>query len=231
MPLIASCLAFLAIRPQELVARNQPAREIWVFRSVLDHHARIATVSLAPGFWLSYDATNCGLYKFWKGDIKFDGAVYTTVHGPQPTSLGGAIEEGSTEDDVWKVSVGGQAQKVKPRYRGHFFDLKDKNVVHFRYDFKVGSQNYQVYETPTALWRGGQMVGVRRQFSVGNYVGDKFTGAGLKGVSFGITLGKANGIFGDFKASGGTYSVVDGKNEFRFEGDLATVDALSLIHI
>lgn len=231
MPLLATSIAILTLSSPnakghaDIVAKNQPARDVWVFRSVLDVHARIATIAIAPGYWLSYDATNCGLYKFWNGDVKFDGAVYTTVHGPQPTSNGAALEEGSTEDDVWKVFVGGAKQAVKPRYRGHSFDLKDRSVVHFQYDFTVAGKTLRVNETPTLLWNDGKVVGLRRQFTVGNYKKGAFEAIPMGSVGFGITLGKSNGIFKDFKATGGKYSVESGKNEFKFEGNLSTVDA------
>lgn len=231
MPLFAPCIALLAFtstnatRHADIVAKNQPARDVWVFRSVLDHHARIATMALAPGYWLSYDCTNCGLYKFWNGDVKFDGAVYTTVHGPQPTSSGSAIEEGSPTGKVWKVFVNGEQKDAKSQFRGHLFDLKDKSVVHFQYDFTINGKKIRVNETPSMLWQDGKPVGLRRQFSVGEFKNGAFVGTPLGSIGFGVTLGKANGIFKDFKVTGGKYSVENGQNEFRFDGNLSTVDA------
>ncbi|MBS1728304.1 MAG: DUF1080 domain-containing protein [Armatimonadetes bacterium] len=232
MPLLVPCVALLLASSAnakvhaDLVAKNEPSRDVWVFRCVLDHFPRMATLALGPGYWLSYDASNCGLYKFWKGEVKFDGAVYTTVHGPQPTTDGPAIEQGSTTDEAWTVFVDGKAQSVKPRYRGHRFDLKDRNIVHFQYDFKVGGKTVRVNETPTLLWSDGKPVGLRRQFSVGDYTADGFKGATMGSLSFEVALGNANGTFKHFLPSGGTYSVENGKNEFKFSGNLATVDAL-----
>ena len=227
MPLLASCIAFLLLpgHSKDIVAKNQPSRDVWVFRSVLDKHARIATLAIAPNYWLSYDATNCGLYKFWNGGVKFDGAVYTTVHGPQPTSEGGALEEGSTEDNVWKVIVNGQTKEIKAKYRGYQFDLKDRSIVHFQYDLPFSGKTIRVNETPFLLWDGGKAVGLRRQFSVGTFSKGAFEGTTLPGVSLGLTLGKANGIFKNFQASGGKYAMANGKNELTFDGNVATVDA------
>ena len=226
MTLFASCFALLALNsPKEIVAKNQPARDVWVFRSVLDKHARIATMALAPGYWLSYDATNCGLYKFWNGNVKFDGAVYTTVHGPQPTSEGGALEEGSTEDNVWKVSAFGKNQNVKPKFRGYAFDLKDRSIVHFQYDFKIDGNIVRVNETPTVLWENGKVIGLRRQFNFGTFNSGVLTFEVGAMVKFGVTLGKVNGIFKNFKAKNGTFSIVNGKNEFDFSAGESTVDA------
>ena len=209
MPLLASCLAYLLLpsngltNVRDIVAKNQPARDVWVFRSVLDKHARIATMAIAPGYWLSYDATNCGLYKFWNGDLKFDGAVYTTVHGPQPTSEGGALEEGSTNDKVWTIKVNGEPVTVKPRYRGHYIDVLDRSLVHFQYDFAVKSKVLRVNETPQLLWESGKPVGLRRQFSVGNYVNGQFQGQALDGATIQVALGKTNGLLKNFKSMGG----------------------------
>lgn len=231
MPLLTPCIALLAFsnlnakRHADVVAKNQPARDVWVFRSVLDLHARIATLAIAPGYWLSYDGSNCGLYKFWKGDVKFDGAVYTTVHGPQPTSNGAAIEEGSTDEDVWTVFVDGQPQKVKPQFRGHLIDLKDRSVVHFQYEFKVNGKLVRVNETPQVLWDGANLVGLRRKFEVGEYTKDGFVPTPLGNLSFAVVLGKANGIFKNFKADGGTYSVEGGKNLLKISNGTTTVDA------
>ena len=231
MPLLASCVALFLLPPhspisvRDVTAKNQPARDVWVFRSVLDKHARIATMAIAPGYWLSYDATNCGLYKFWNGDVKFNGAVYTTVHGPQPTSDGEALEEGSTEDNVWKAYISGVAQATKPKYRGYSFDLKDRTVVHFQYDFTVEGKTFRINETPTMLWENGKAVGLRRQFSVDTVNLGAFEGATFGNVAFGITLGKANGLFKNFKTSVGKYSVANGKNEFLLDGNISTVDA------
>ncbi len=231
MPLLASCLAYLLLpsngltNVRDIVAKNQPARDVWVFRSVLDKNARIATMAIAPGYWLSYDATNCGLYKFWNGDLKFDGAVYTTVHGPQPTSEGGALEEGSTGNKVWSVKVNGEPLAVKPRYRGHYIDVLDRSLVHFQYDFSVKGKVLRVNETPQLLWESGKPVGLRRQFSVGNYVNGQFQGQAFDGATIQVVLGKTNGLLKNFKSMGGKLSVSKGQNEFEISENLSTVDA------
>ena len=227
MPLLASCFAFfiLPANLKDVVAKNQPARDVWVFRSVLDKHARIATMAIAPSYWLSYDATNCGLYKFWNGDVKFNGAVYTTVHGPQPTSDGAALEEGTSDGSIWWASVNGQQMPLKPQFRGYSFDLKDRTIVHFQYDLKVSGKTVRVNETPTILWRDGKAVGLRREFSVGESKNGAFIPRNMGTMSLFVTLGKANGIFKDFKTSGAKYSVSNGKNELEITTNDGFVDA------
>ncbi|MFN7120139.1 MAG: cytochrome C, partial [Saprospiraceae bacterium] len=58
----------------------------WVFRSVLDSIPRMLTVALNDNLWAAYSAQTGALYKTWKGTVNFDGAVYTTAHGPQPST-------------------------------------------------------------------------------------------------------------------------------------------------
>jgi cytochrome c len=162
MPVLASLIA-LALSSgriqSDVTPQNVPPRDVWAFRSVLDNRARIATVALAKDFWIAYDATNCGLYKFWKGDVNFEGAVYTTVHGPQPTSKGGEILGGKVDASVWKVD----GKEVKPRYRGH--RLLKGSRIEFVYELPLASgQVATVTEEPQLLWRGEKPVGLTRTF-------------------------------------------------------------------
>jgi cytochrome c len=97
------------------------AHDPWVFRSVLDAKARMLTVALHDNLWAAYSAQDASLYKVWKGGVNFDGAVYTTVHGPQPSSLGDAYFE-NKYDQPWQVEVNGQLQKPTVHYKGHRFE-------------------------------------------------------------------------------------------------------------
>jgi len=119
-------------------------RDVWVFRSVLDKRARMATAALSKDLWVSYDATNCGLYKAWNGDVKFDGSVYTTEHGPQPTTRGTDIWLGPADRKVWHLTVGGK--EIQPRFRG--YSLKGDKVT-FLFEFELGNKKSAfVRETP-----------------------------------------------------------------------------------
>lgn len=93
----------------------------WVFRCVLDQKPRMVTIALSDEMWVAYDATNCGLVKAWKGGVHFDGPVYTTVHGPQPTSVGPSYTEGF-EGDVWEANVAGQEVPVLVTWVGYLFN-------------------------------------------------------------------------------------------------------------
>lgn len=96
------------------------ARDPWVFRSVLDQRARMVTLALHKEMWIAYDAQDCSLYKCWKGGVQLDGAVYTTVHGAQPTSRGPAYTRGA-DGPVWSAEVDGKPVELRAQWRGYFF--------------------------------------------------------------------------------------------------------------
>ncbi len=106
-------LAALAL----LAGETHRPRDPWVFRCVLDQHPRMVTLALSDEMWVAYDATHCGLYKAWKGGVHFDGPVYTTVHGPQPTTQGTSYVDG-VDGDVWSVN----GQLAKARWKGYRFN-------------------------------------------------------------------------------------------------------------
>ncbi len=90
----------------------------WVFRCVLDKKPRMVVLALDESLWAAYDATTCSLYKAWRGDVKLDGAVYTTEHGPQPTVRGDAVLAG-VESDNWRVSRREQPVDAKAVWKGY----------------------------------------------------------------------------------------------------------------
>ena len=105
----------------------------WASRSVLDGQARMLTLALADQFWAAYSAENGTLYKVWRGSINFDGAVYTTVHGPQPGSLGDAYIHNEITNP-WLVSRNGDEEQPVVSYKGHRFK---KGQVHVNYDLSL----------------------------------------------------------------------------------------------
>lgn len=101
--------AALALGPQGAPAAAPVVRprDPWVFRSVLDERPRMVTIALSDQMWIAYDATHCGLYRAWKGDVAFEGAVYTTQHGPQPRSRGPSYVEGyelEPGESLWEAT-------------------------------------------------------------------------------------------------------------------------------
>lgn len=123
----------------------QRPRDPWVFRCVLDRKPRIVTLALSDEMWVAYDATTCGIYKVWKGGVNFDGPVYTTVHGPQPTSVGPSYTEGF-EGDVWEANVAGKPAAVRAIWRGYQFN---GDHVALQYELELeGGRRIAVQESP-----------------------------------------------------------------------------------
>ncbi len=100
----------------------QRPRDPWVFRCVLDQHPRMVVINPTSDLWLAFDATNCSLAKVWKGDVKFDGAVYTTVHGPQPTSRGAELVDAAPGERAWKLLKGDTTIPSEVVWRGYAFE-------------------------------------------------------------------------------------------------------------
>ncbi len=133
----------------------------WVFRSVLDSIPRIATVGLHDDLWLAYNTATCAVYKCWKGSVNFDGAVYTTVHGPQPSSLGNSWFV-NNHAEPWRVVRNGQEETPKVQYRGHRFE---KGQVTFSYELNLADGNkINISERPEYAAKGGQ-TGLERVFT------------------------------------------------------------------
>ncbi|MCA0361023.1 MAG: DUF1080 domain-containing protein [Armatimonadetes bacterium] len=144
----------------------QRPRDIWVFRSVLDQNARMATAMLHKNLTVAYDATACGLYQVWTGGVKFDGAVYTTVHGPQPTSVGKPYVKNDVSKTTWFVKKGtGAYAPISLTYGG--YTIK-QNQVTFEWKVPLGGGKFaSVFETPEYAPTDpilGDLVGLSRTF-------------------------------------------------------------------
>src|SRR5690606_31438296 len=66
-----------------------------------------------------------GFYRAWRDGVDLDGAVYTTVHGPQPESIGPAYLE-ANESETWYLIENGRRTAQEARYLGHA--ILDGNV-------------------------------------------------------------------------------------------------------
>lgn len=105
---------------KDAVSKSDRPLDHWVFRSVLDWNPRIITMALSDDLWASYHAETGALYKAWKGTVYFDGAVYTTAHGPQPISIGNSYLENKYKTP-WFVMSGADTVPTKFDYKGHRF--------------------------------------------------------------------------------------------------------------
>lgn len=168
--LLACCFTALALSVLGLGCKNDAADQYdrphdpWVFRSVLDSLPRIATVALHDDLFVAYHTGSGALYKAWKGGVNFDGAVYTTVHGPQPSSLGDGwfVNE---HVQPWRVLTGGQELTPAVQYRGHRFE---KGQVWLNYELALpGGSVIKVSERPEHVDNGGQ-TGLERTFKTAN---------------------------------------------------------------
>jgi cytochrome c len=119
--LLPAALASVVFSCKKDAANFDRPQDPWVFRSVLDSIPRIATVGLHDDMWVAYNTANCSVYKAWKGSVNFDGAVYTTAHGPQPSSIGNGWFV-NKHDQPWLVVRGGKEEQPKVQYRGHRFE-------------------------------------------------------------------------------------------------------------
>ncbi len=136
----------------------------WVFRSVLDQKPRMITVALSPDIWVAYDAQNSSLYKAWKGGVNFDGAVYTTVHGPQPTSSGYAFYTDELPNIEWYIRKEGSGSvEFQHNYKGHRF--QDGQVSINTELILANGEKFKISEKPEAIKRGSQS-GLSRTFKL-----------------------------------------------------------------
>ena len=120
--------------------------EFWVFRSVLDKRPRVITVALHNNLYVAYDGTNCGVFKIWKEGVKLDGAVYTTKHGPQPTSIGKPYSMGLVDEQIWSLYKDGKEVPTKVAFKGYTWKA---NKVTFNYHLILeNNQIIMVSETP-----------------------------------------------------------------------------------
>ncbi|MDN5204659.1 DUF1080 domain-containing protein [Fulvivirgaceae bacterium BMA10] len=141
-------------------------RDPWVFRSVLDKQARMVTAALDNELWVAYNTQSANLYKAWKGGVNFNGAVYTTVHGPQPTSKGYAYINDSGEATNWRVINAGNETIPKIHYKGHSLS---NSGVSFKYDLEVEpGKVISIEESPEFLKSQGGKPGLSRSFKTSN---------------------------------------------------------------
>ncbi len=126
---------------------NRPY-EPFVFRSVLDEQPRMITFALHDDLWAAYHTQDASLYKVWKGRVNFDGAVYTTAHGPQPTTIGDAYFE-NLYKNPWMVT-GPKGDTLIPTisYKGHYIEDGKASIA---YDLISGDYVIKVKERVEAI--------------------------------------------------------------------------------
>ena len=156
----------------------------WVFRSVLDEKPRILSVALHDHLWVAYHTQTGALYKAWKGGVNFDGAVYTTVHGPQPSSIGDGWMENKYESPWW-VKVNGEEVDLKVQYRGH---RKEDGQLWINTELLMpDGQSIQINERPEYAEDASGLVQFQRTFKTEGVPNGAEVGLQLNLSSIGLT--------------------------------------------
>lgn len=142
--------------------KNNRPREAWVIRSVLDKQPRVLSIALHDNLWVAYNTQTSGLFKAWSGDIKFDGPVYTSAHGPQPTTQGITYLE-ELPSNPWILNVNGKDETPQIIYKGH---LIENSEIFIRYILVHGNARVNVTEKPEYFKGSDGKTGFVREFDV-----------------------------------------------------------------
>jgi cytochrome c len=134
--------------------------EAWVVRSVLDTRPRMLSIGLHDTLYVAYNTQTASLYKAWEGGINFDGPVYTTAHGPQPTSVGTPY---LVEPDLsrWRIISNGTLSEPEVIYKGHV--IRDGQVT-LKFDLLHNGQRIRIEETPEYAQGKEKQVMLERNF-------------------------------------------------------------------
>jgi cytochrome c len=203
-------VAFVAVSCSKSEQYDRP-NDPWVFRSVLDSIPRVVTFALDKDLWVAYSAQNASMYKAWKGRVDFDGAVYTTQHGPQPTTVGDAWFENSHQEP-WRIKQGGK--EIKPKvihYKGHRFQ---NGHAHLKYELELNDgQLIKITEQPEVV-KTENGIGLERTFSTTNVPA---------GVDVGLYMNVGSVAFEEsVQVKGGEYGI--GKTNARKKNRLSSID-------
>ncbi len=117
--IIVACFLIFSCSQDGSDSTSTRSYDPWIFRSVLDLKPRVITLALDDNLWAAYSTEDCSLYQAWKGGVNFDGAVYTTAHGPQPLSVGEKYVV-NTFPNPWKIMKSdGSIIEPQAQYKGH----------------------------------------------------------------------------------------------------------------
>ena len=136
-------------------------REAWVLRSVLDLKPRMLSIALNEKLWVAYNTQTAGFYKAWMGGINFDGPVYTSAHGPQPTTKGIAYLQ-EPDNIPWKVIQNGTEITPEINYKGH---AVQNGQVTLKYELSYQGKRIKLEEKPEFFSLAGVQAGLERNFT------------------------------------------------------------------
>ena len=184
----------------------------WVFRSVLDSIPRVVTFALNTDMWIAYSAQNGAMYKAWKGSVNFDGPVYNTNHGPQPTSIGDAWISNKYKSP-WRILKGDNESKPKHiQYKGHRYQ---NGHAHLTYELTLDDDTkVTITEQPEYVEFANGGAGLERTFKTSNVP---------SGVNIVVKTNVSSVAFeGSIKTEGGEFNIQN-KKERNAKG-LLTMD-------
>jgi cytochrome c len=126
----------------------------------------MVTLALSDKVWASYHTATGSLYKAWKGSVYFDGAVYTTAHGPQPITIGNSYLE-HTHTQPWFLLKGQDTVATAFQYKGHRIKSGKASLM-YALEAKDLATPVRIYEEVDAIvTESGQPV-FQRTFSTEN---------------------------------------------------------------
>lgn len=152
---------FFAVSCSEKPRIERPL-EVWAIRSVLDQKPRMLSIALNKDLWVAYNTQSAALYKAWTGGIKFDGPVYTSAHGPQPTAQGSTFLE-EAMNNPWRILSGEKTITPDVFYKGHAI-VEQKILI--KYVLKYENNEVQVEESPEFVQGSDGKVGFERVYKV-----------------------------------------------------------------
>lgn len=113
-----ACALAAACREEPRALAITRGHDPWMIRATLDGKPRVLILALHADLWVAYDTARAALFRVTQEPINFDGAVYNTHHGPQPTTQG-APALTSNFAEPWHVITRGRDLRPQVSYRGH----------------------------------------------------------------------------------------------------------------
>lgn len=160
--LIALLLVIICLSCESEVVQERP-KDTWVFRSVIDKQPRMLTVALNKDLYACYNLQYGNLYKVWKGGVNYDGAVYTTAHGIQPTTFGYTYAEDGSTETQWQLKTKSGTEVPEINYLGYSMG-ENQVAIDFELISKSG-KSVTVREIPEFDVEGNN-TGLVRTFSI-----------------------------------------------------------------
>jgi len=189
--------------------------DCWVLRSVLDLKPRMVNIALHENFWVSYSTQTASLYKAWKGKINFDGAVFSSAHGPQPTSEGITYVQ-EPDGNPWRIRMA-TGEEVIPTVKFQGYVILDNRIT-LKYILSYDQSHITILEKPEVTITDSLEVAFERTFHTQNVP----TGV-LVMLSMNLSSMKSQRDFetdGVFAASTSSQETIDKTTYYSIRGEL-----------